>query len=83
MRADRGAEERAAVRRSRRPPSDRQSARRSQARDAYPRRLMALHVALIQPKIPPNTGNIARLCAATDTPLHLIGPLGFSIDARK
>ena len=43
---------------------------------------MALHVALIQPKIPPNTGNIARLCAATDTPLHLIGPLGFSLDAR-
>ena len=44
---------------------------------------MALHVALIQPQIPPNTGNIARLCAATDTPLHLIGPLGFSIDARE
>jgi tRNA (cytidine/uridine-2'-O-)-methyltransferase len=44
---------------------------------------MALHVALIQPKIPPNTGNIARLCAATDTPLHLIGPLGFSIAERE
>jgi tRNA (cytidine/uridine-2'-O-)-methyltransferase len=44
---------------------------------------MALHVALIQPQIPPNTGNIARLCAATDTPLHLIEPLGFSIDARE
>ena len=44
---------------------------------------MALHVALIQPKIPPNTGNIARLCAATDTPLHLIGPLGFSIGDRE
>jgi tRNA (cytidine/uridine-2'-O-)-methyltransferase len=44
---------------------------------------MALHVALIQPKIPPNTGNIARLCAATDTPLHLIGPLGFSLDERQ
>jgi tRNA (cytidine/uridine-2'-O-)-methyltransferase len=43
---------------------------------------MALHVALIQPQIPPNTGNIARLCAATDTPLHLIGPLGFSLDDR-
>jgi tRNA (cytidine/uridine-2'-O-)-methyltransferase len=41
---------------------------------------MALHIALIEPRIPPNTGNIARLCAATDTPLHLIGPLGFSID---
>lgn len=41
---------------------------------------MALNVALIEPRIPPNTGNIARLCAATDTPLHLIGPLGFAID---
>ena len=41
---------------------------------------MALHVALIQPQIPPNTGNIARLCVATDTPLHLIEPLGFSIN---
>ncbi len=44
---------------------------------------MALHVALIQPQIPPNTGNIARLCAATDTPLHLVEPLGFSLDARE
>ena len=42
---------------------------------------MALHVALIQPLIPPNTGNIARLCAATDSALHLIEPLGFSLDA--
>ncbi len=41
---------------------------------------MALNIALIQPEIPPNTGNIARLCAATDTGLHLIEPLGFSID---
>ncbi|HET6580012.1 MAG TPA: tRNA (cytidine(34)-2'-O)-methyltransferase, partial [Gemmatimonadales bacterium] len=56
---------------------------RSAARNAHPRRLMALHVALIQPRIPPNTGNIARLCAATDTPLHLIGPLGFSLDERE
>jgi tRNA (cytidine/uridine-2'-O-)-methyltransferase len=44
---------------------------------------MALHVALIEPRIPPNTGNIARLCAATDTPLHLIAPLGFSIGDRE
>ncbi len=44
---------------------------------------MALHVALIQPQVPPNTGNIARLCAATDSPLHLIAPLGFSLDARE
>ena len=41
---------------------------------------MPLHVALIEPQIPPNTGNIARLCAATDTSLHLIEPLGFSIN---
>lgn len=41
---------------------------------------MALHIALIEPRIPPNTGNIARLCAATDTSLHLVEPLGFSID---
>ena len=41
---------------------------------------MALQVALIEPLIPPNTGNIARLCAATGTALHLIEPLGFSIE---
>ncbi|MBM4187348.1 MAG: tRNA (cytidine(34)-2'-O)-methyltransferase [Gemmatimonadetes bacterium] len=41
-----------------------------------------MNVALIQPEIPPNTGNIARLCAATETSLHLIEPLGFSIDDR-
>jgi tRNA (cytidine/uridine-2'-O-)-methyltransferase len=41
---------------------------------------MSLHIALIQPEIPPNTGNIARLCAATDTSLHLIEPLGFSLE---
>lgn len=44
---------------------------------------MTLHIALIEPRIPPNTGNIARLCAATDTPLHLIEPLGFSLDERE
>jgi tRNA (cytidine/uridine-2'-O-)-methyltransferase len=43
---------------------------------------MALHVALIEPRIPPNTGNIARLCAAAGAPLHLIEPLGFSLDDR-
>ncbi len=41
---------------------------------------MGLTVALIEPEIPPNTGNIARLCAATETSLHLIEPLGFSLD---
>ncbi|MFI5235020.1 MAG: tRNA (cytidine(34)-2'-O)-methyltransferase, partial [Gemmatimonadales bacterium] len=41
-----------------------------------------LHIALLEPQIPPNTGNIARLCAATDTALHLVEPLGFSIDDK-
>jgi tRNA (cytidine/uridine-2'-O-)-methyltransferase len=40
------------------------------------------HVILVEPEIPPNTGNIARLCAATNSPLHLVGKLGFSIDAH-
>src|SRR5882724_6139574 len=39
-------------------------------------------VVLVEPEIPPNTGNIARLCAATSCPLHLVEPLGFSIDAH-
>ena len=43
---------------------------------------MALHVALYQPEIPPNTGNIARTCLGTGTSLHLIHPLGFNIDDK-
>ncbi|MFB6468721.1 tRNA (uridine(34)/cytosine(34)/5-carboxymethylaminomethyluridine(34)-2'-O)-methyltransferase TrmL [Cytobacillus sp. Hz8] len=43
---------------------------------------MAVHVVLYQPEIPSNTGNIARTCAATDTVLHLIRPLGFSTDDK-
>ena len=39
-------------------------------------------MVLFQPEIPPNTGSIARLCAATLTPLHLIEPLGFKIDDK-
>ncbi len=39
-----------------------------------------LHIVLLEPEIPPNTGNIARLCAATRTHLHLIEPLGFQLD---
>jgi tRNA (cytidine/uridine-2'-O-)-methyltransferase len=39
-----------------------------------------LHIALWEPEIPPNTGNIARLCAATGATLHLIGRLGFRLD---
>ncbi|MBI1815033.1 MAG: tRNA (cytidine(34)-2'-O)-methyltransferase [Deltaproteobacteria bacterium] len=41
-----------------------------------------LHVVLVQPEIPPNTGSIARLCAATNLRLHLVGPLGFSLEDR-
>jgi tRNA (cytidine/uridine-2'-O-)-methyltransferase len=41
-----------------------------------------VHVVLYQPEIPPNTGSVARLCAATLTPLHLIEPLGFKIDDK-
>lgn len=40
------------------------------------------HVALVEPEIPPNTGNIARTCLATFTPLHLVGQLGFRTDRR-
>ena len=40
------------------------------------------HVALYEPEIPPNTGNIARLCAATFTPLHIVGATGFRMDDR-
>jgi tRNA (cytidine/uridine-2'-O-)-methyltransferase len=39
-----------------------------------------MHVVLVEPEIPPNTGNIARLCAATHTELHLIEPLGFKLN---
>jgi tRNA (cytidine/uridine-2'-O-)-methyltransferase len=41
-----------------------------------------LHVALFEPEIPPNTGNIARLCAATFTALHIVGVTGFRMDDR-
>src|SRR5262245_45032845 len=44
--------------------------------------LEMIHVALWEPEIPPNTGNIARLCAATGSPLHLVGRLGFRLDDR-
>ncbi len=43
---------------------------------------LAIHVVLYQPEIPANTGNIARTCAATNTSLHLIRPLGFSTDDK-
>ena len=41
------------------------------------------HVVLVEPEIPPNTGNIIRLCANTGTVLHLIEPLGFPLDDAK
>ena len=42
-----------------------------------------LHVALYEPEIPPNTGNIIRLCANIGAQLHLVEPLGFEIDDRR
>ncbi|MHB8140599.1 MAG: tRNA (cytidine(34)-2'-O)-methyltransferase [Vulcanimicrobiaceae bacterium] len=42
-----------------------------------------MHIVLVEPEIPGNTGNIARLCAATGCALHLVEPLGFSIDDRS
>lgn len=43
---------------------------------------MSLHIVLVEPEIPPNTGNIARTCAATGVKLHLVEPLGFNIDDK-
>ena len=42
-----------------------------------------MHIVLVEPEIPGNTGNIARLCAAEHLTLHLVEPLGFQIDANK
>jgi len=56
------------------PPTDDHKRLRSEAPGS------PFHVVLVEPEIPPNTGNIARLCGATRTPLHLVGKLGFSID---
>ena len=44
---------------------------------------MKNHIVLFEPQIPQNTGNIARTCAATNSPLHIIKPMGFPIDDRK
>src|SRR5688500_2539389 len=41
-----------------------------------------LHVVLLEPETPPNTGNIGRLCLATGARLHLVGPLGFSLEDK-
>lgn len=42
-----------------------------------------LHIVLFEPEIPPNTGNIIRLCANTGFQLHLIKPLGFALDDKR
>ena len=42
-----------------------------------------MNVVLLEPEIPPNTGNVARLCAATNTRLHLIEPFGFKLDDKQ
>ncbi|ACB84137.1 tRNA (cytidine(34)-2'-O)-methyltransferase [Natranaerobius thermophilus] len=42
-----------------------------------------MHVVLVEPEIPPNTGNISRTCAVSNTTLHLVEPLGFSISDRE
>ena len=42
-----------------------------------------MNIVLIEPEIPPNTGNVARLCAATKSRLHLIEPFGFKLDDRQ
>ena len=41
-----------------------------------------MELVIVHPQIPPNTGNIARTCAATETPLHLIGPMGFELSNK-
>lgn len=41
-----------------------------------------MDIVLVEPQIPQNTGSIARTCAATDTPLHLVGPLGFDLSEK-
>ena len=44
---------------------------------------MDVHIVLVEPEIPPNTGNVARLCAAARATLHLIEPLGFKLDDAR
>ncbi len=44
---------------------------------------MAMHIVMVNPEIPPNTGNVARTCAATGSELHLVKPLGFDTDDRS
>src|SRR6478609_1859443 len=52
----------------------------SEGRLRVPPLVPPFHIVLVEPEIPPNTGNVARICAATSSPLHLVGRLGFRID---
>ncbi len=45
--------------------------------------MATLNIVMVEPEIPQNTGNIARTCAATGARLHLVGPMGFTIDDKK
>jgi tRNA (cytidine/uridine-2'-O-)-methyltransferase len=60
------------------PPSPRLRAPTLQSSGQRP-----FHIVLVEPEIPPNTGNVARLGAATGSPLHLVGRLGFKIDEQS
>ena len=44
---------------------------------------MTLNIVMVEPEIPQNTGNVARTCAATGARLHLVGPMGFTVDDKK
>ena len=44
---------------------------------------MKINIVMVEPEIPQNTGNVARTCAATGARLHLVGPMGFTIDDKK
>ena len=48
-----------------------------------PHNVRMLNVVLFRPEIPPNTGNVIRLCANTGARLHLVGPLGFALDDTR
>src|SRR5690606_10622978 len=67
--------------RSRRPPARRDD--RPRARSGALEGFLLMHVVLLEPEIPPNTGNVARLCAATNSVLHLIEPFGFKLDDAR
>lgn len=61
---------------------DSTEARPAATRLRSPQLEQPFQVVLVEPEIPPNTGNVARLCAATASPLHLVHPLGFRTDAK-